>query len=105
MREAAQRPKRRDHSESSERHRAVAEMSVKAADVPQTIASQTQSVAAHSHAVLAYIRGILTDLRGSRVSIGHNHLGERSSIKDRTPAPSIVVAQGMQREALARIEP
>ena len=81
------------------------EVRVEIADQPQAIAAQLEAVGAHPHPVFTDVEGVLAALRLSWVAIGHHHLRQRRPIEDGAVFVAIAVAEVVERQPLAGIEP
>ena len=84
---------------------AVAEVGVEVADQAEAVAAEDQAVGAHPHAVLADVERVLPPLRRPGVAVGDDHLGERRPVQHGPVAAPVAVAEVVQGQPLAGVEP
>ena len=77
-----------------------AEPGVEVADRAEAVAAERQRVGQHADAVLADIEGVLAEVPAAGIAVGHDHLGQRRAMQHRPQPAAVLVADGMQHQAL-----
>jgi hypothetical protein len=83
---------------------AVGQPRIEVADGADAIAAERQGVGQHADAVLADVEGILAEVSAAGVPVRHDHLGQCRAMQHRPQPAAILVADGMQHQAFARVE-
>ena len=90
-----------------DRHRlapVVRDHAVEVADLAETVAAQLQGVGPDAEPELAHVEDVLAVLGGPGVAVGDEHLRQGGPVDDRAQDVSVLVADGVQHQALARCE-
>src|SRR5262249_58955157 len=74
-------------------------------DEAEAVAPQLQAVRAIAEAVLARVEGVLAGLLRGRVAVGDHHLGEGRPVEHRAIPAAVAVAEVVQGQPLAGVEP
>ena len=83
---------------------AVGELDVEVPDLAQAVTAQLQRVRQDADAVLADVEGVAPALEGPGVAVGDEELGHGGPVDDRAQPAVVGVTDGVQHQALARVE-
>jgi len=83
----------------------VVDDAVEVADLAEAVAAELEAVGHHPDAVLAHVEHVLAVMVGRGVAVGDEHLRQGSPIDDRTRLALVRVADRIDDQALARVEP
>jgi hypothetical protein len=78
---------------------------VEIGDLAQAVTAQLQRRGHEAQPPLADVERRPAIVVGCRVPVGNHHLGERQAVRDRSRPVVLAVADGMQHQSLAVVEP
>ena len=83
----------------------VVEDRVEVGDLAQAVAAQLQRGRHEPEAPLADVEGRAPEVFGAGIPVGHDHLRERHPVRHGPDLAAVVVADGVEHEPLAVVEP
>jgi hypothetical protein len=81
----------------------VGDDGVDVVDLAQAVAAKREAVAHATEAPLAHVEGVLPAVQRARVAVGDDHLGDGGPVQDGPDAAAVLVADGVQDQALERV--
>ncbi len=83
----------------------VGHRDVDVVDLAQAVAAEREGLGHPPEAPLTGVEGVLPTMDLARVSIGHDHLADRGTVKDRPRPATVVIAHLVEHEPLVGIPP